>query len=184
MGGFHQLHSVKNPRLGRRLVAILALMLLPIQVGLSGCAGSDREISEGHWRLELSDDWTAIQPSHGEAWTVAYRREGLILEISGEFDDDSIYGREVIASLDIYATGGLDNYHLESVRDVDIPDAYDAALARLSFTRDGEPQQGAWIGAGQWPYPSGAAIFLSGPKVSQLDVAEILEGLEFEQLEA
>lgn len=156
----------------RAAAAILATLLL-----VTGCTSSGPTLEEGHWRIELDESWTSIEPM-GDPWTAAYESDGYTLQVAGRFSEDDS-ARTALARMAVPAMTQLPGFSSTDVEKIEVPGAYDAIVQRFTFTDDGEPREGAWIIATQWPYPSSAALTLTGEQVSGSDVERLLEGVSF-----
>lgn len=155
------------------MVAALLLALL------TACTpASANQVEEGHWRLSLDQSWQRTQPQ-SLPWTLAYRSDGLTLQLTGKFSEDAD-ARSGLTRLAIPARLALTDYAATTVEDITIPGADSAVLERFSYTEAGAPRQAVWIIATQWPYPATAALSLSGEQVSQEAIQDLLSTLEFE----
>ena len=165
-------------RRGMVLTAALALVL-------SGCStsegsGGTGEVTVGHLTVTVPDGWQE-KPAKGQ-WDRKFVGDDLELQISGTFTDDPT-ASAAHAQLDLPAMLELPGYDPQGVHEPDVSVAGADTSGRWDFTYtdDGKPMEGTWVIAAQWPYPSTAAISLSGPSLDSPEVESIIDSLEFEK---
>lgn len=160
-------------------------MMAGLVLALAGCSGSDagggaREVTVGHLTVTVPAGWTE-QDVSGK-WDRKFVGDGLELQISGTFSEDPT-ASAARGRLDLPATLGLPGYQSKGLHqpDVEVEGADTSLRADFIYTDDGAPMEGAWVIAGQWPYPSTAAIALTGVSLEGDVVRSIIESLEFEK---
>lgn len=160
------------------------VMVAGLVLAMAGCSGSDdpgggdREVTVGHLTVTVPAGWTE-QDARGE-WDRRFAGDGLELQISGTFSDDPT-ASAAFPRLDLPATLELPGYEDKGVHEPDIEiEGADSSMRRdFTYTDGGESMEGTWVIAGQWPYPSTAAIALTGASLEPEDVDPIINTLRF-----
>ena len=162
--------------LGRRELLTAGAVL-----ALTACSdGSDQDVTVGHLTVTVPKGW--VEKKATGKWDKKFVGDGLELQISGTFSDDptasAAHGR-----LDLPAMLELPDYDSKGVHepDVEVEGADTSMRADFTYTDDGAPKEGCWVIAGQWPYPSTAAIALSGKSLDRKVVTAIIDSLHFEK---
>ena len=155
-----------NPR--RRTVIVAAVALLA-----AGCQGQGdgEETTVGHLTLSVPEGWT--EESASGKWDKKFVGDGIELQVSGTFSEDPI-ASTAFSRLDVQATTQLSDY--QQTKALENPEVKGADS---TYTEEEEQMEGIWILAGQWPYPSTAAIALSGESLDSAEVESIIDSLEF-----
>lgn len=102
------------------------------------------------------------------------------MQISGTFSDDPT-ASAAFTRLDLPAMVELPGYEDKGVHEPDIEiEGADTSMRRdFGYTDDGEAMEGTWVIAGQWPYPSTAAIALTGASLEPEVMDPIIDSLRF-----
>lgn len=167
---------MRRPR-RRAVLAAVGLMVLTACSGPSDAGGGDT-VTVGHLTVTVPSGWT-----EGEAsgpWDQKFAGDGYELQISGTFSDDPT-ASAAFPRLDLPATLELPGYQDQGVHepDIEIPGADSSMRRDFTYTDGSTTMEGTWVIAGQWPYPSTAAISLTGASLEPEVVDPILDSLRF-----
>lgn len=168
----------------RSLIAAMAagvLMTTGCSGGLFSKGPADGYTREevGHLILERPSGWQESTPS-GEKWTKAWSGDGMEMQVAGEFSED-VGAQSTLARLDLPATMGLKGYTPEGTDTIKVDGAYDAIRRYYSFDADGKRQEGVWIVATQFPYPSTGVISISGENLDETVVRQVTDSLKWKE---
>lgn len=170
--------SIRRPR--RRVVLASGVVLaLAACSGAGDAGGTDTvTVTVGHLTVTVPPGWT-----EGEAsgpWDKKFVGDGYELQIAGTFSDDPT-ASAAFPRLDLPATLELPGYEDEGVYEPDVEiEGADSSMRRdFTYTDGGEAMEGTWVIAGQWPYPSTAAIALTGASLEPEVVDPVIDTLEF-----
>lgn len=161
------------------------LLMAGALLALAGCSGSDapagaQEVTVGHLSVTVPEGWTE-EPAK-DPWDTKFVGDGYELQIAGTFSDDpsavAAYPR-----LDLPAMLKLPDYESKGVHKPPVTvEGSDSSTRRdFTYTDDGTAMEGMWVIAGQWPYPSTAAIALSGRSLEDEVVEPLVESLRFDK---
>ena len=145
-----------------------------------GCAGGDDGWSTaevGHLTVEHPADWTE-EPPTGDLFTKRWAGDEMEIQVSGSFSEDPT-ASAAFSRLDLPATVGLDDYQGGAVQNASVKGADTAVRSDFTFTQDGAPRRGVWVVAGQYPYPSTAAVTITGENLDEQVVQHVVESLRF-----
>ena len=160
----------------RLLIPCLCVLVLTV----TGCGGST---TPAHWSeervgqllVQRPESWQP-GPEVEDPWDASWTGDGMTMQVSGAFSED-VGAYAGLARLDLPATMGLADYEPESTDEITVAGAYDAVVRRYSFTDGGEPRQGAWIVASQWPDPLIVVVALSGETLDDEVLQRVQESL-------
>lgn len=152
-----------------------ALLLAVTACGGSGASAGWTEETVGQLVVQRPQDWEP-GPDVEEPWTHSWTGDGMTMQVSGEFSDD-VGAYAGLARLDLPATMNLPDYEPESTQQVAVEGAYDAVIRRYTYTDDGQPREGAWIVASQWPEPLIVVVSLSGESLDDEVVQKVQESM-------
>lgn len=165
---------------GRRsavtLLAVSLVALAGCSGGSGGGSGDGQAVEVGHLTVTVPEGWTE-EPASGE-WDKKFVKDGVELQVSGTFSEDPT-ASAAYSRLDLPASVQLPDYEGKGARKAEVEGADTAVQADFTYTKDGTPMSGVWVIAGQYPYPSTAALALSGEKLDPELVRSLVEGLSF-----
>ena len=169
-------------RPGRRLVLTAGFALA---LALTGCSTTDgsggdgaREVTVGHLTVTVPAGWSEEEPDG--TWDRKFAGDGVELQIAGTFSEDPT-ASAARARLDLPATVELPGYESRGIHEppVEVAGADTSLRTDFTYEDEGTTKEGAWVIAGQWPYPSTAAIALSGESLDVPEVESVIESLTF-----
>lgn len=138
-----------------RRVASVAVAVA-IAAACSGCgsdAGGYESTSVGMLEVDHPAAWTTSVAVR-KPWTKGFRRAKDSVEqmqVSGDLGGYSS-ATEAMGVLMAYGNAGLDGFHVEKTRDVEVDGATSAEVARFTITDDkGAKVHGEWFVAVKWP---------------------------------
>lgn len=176
--------------IGRRVVFAGAVAVLV--AGLSACGSepsgpapgkADAKVAyttveAGHLTVEYPSSWKKIDTT--KPWTVGVAGDGMQLQVAGEFSEDQ-GSFPALARLDLPATLKLAGYTPVETTDITVDGAYDAMYRKYTYTNEGQTYHGIWILASQWPYPAVGVVSISGPKLDDGVVNQVIKTLTFKK---
>lgn len=167
-----------NPR--RRALPVIAMVAV-----LTGCtsqgAGGGEEITVGQLSVTVPEGWT--EESASGNWDQKFVGDGIELQVSGSFSKDP-NASTAFSRLDLPATTQLTDYsQTKALEDAEVEGADSSVRADFTYTEEGTRMEGIWVIAGQWPYPSTAAVALSGESLDSTEVKAVLDSIEFTKRE-
>ena len=145
-----------------------------------GCSESDDGWSTaevGHLSVQHPADWTE-EPPTGDLFTKRWVGDDMEIQVSGSFSEDPT-ASAAFSRLDLPATVGLADYEGGAVQNATVEGADTAVRSDFTFTQDGAPRRGVWVVAGQYPYPSTAAVTITGENLDEQVVQHVVESLRF-----
>ena len=145
-----------------------------------GCSESDDGWSTaevGHLSVQHPADWTE-EPPTGDLFTKRWVGDDMEIQVSGSFSEDPT-ASAAFSRLDLPATVGLADYEGGAVQNATVEGADTAVRSDFTFTQDGAPHRGVWVVAGQYPYPSTAAVTITGETLDEQVVQHVVESLRF-----
>lgn len=157
-------------------VHLRAVVVLATGVALAGCGGADDKVTVGHLTFTVPEGWEE-QEADGD-WDVKFVGDGMELQVAGEFSEDPT-ASAAYSRLDLPAMVNLEGYQPDGIGTLEVEGADTALRADFTYADAGEPRDGLWVVAGQYPYPSTAALALSGPELDEEIVTELLASLTF-----
>ena len=159
---------------------ILLAVLGAGALGVAGCGGPDAgwaSAEVGHLTLEHPSDWRE-EPPTGDLFTKRWVGDSMEIQVSGAFSEDPT-ASAALSRLDLPATVGLTGYEGGAVQNATVEGADSAVRSDFTFTQDGATRHGVWVVAGQYPYPSTAAVTITGETLDPQVVQHVVDTLKF-----
>lgn len=152
---------------------------------LAGCTGSGagdgEEVTVGQLSLTVPEGWS--EESASGKWDQKFVGDGIELQVSGSFSKDP-NASTAFSRLDLPATTQLSDYsQTKALESAEVEGADSSVRADFTYTEQGSRMEGIWVIAGQWPYPSTAAIALTGESLDSTEVKAVLDSMEFTKQE-
>lgn len=136
-------------------------------------------VENGHLSVEYPATWTKMSQL-SPPWKVGFEGDGMQMQVAGQFSDD-VGSFSALARLDLPASLKLPGYKPVETEDISVPGAYNALYRKYTYTDAGTSRQGIWILASQWPYPAVAAVSVSGVKLDDDVVNQIMKSMSFKK---
>jgi hypothetical protein len=84
-----------------------------------------------------------------------------------------------LGRLDLPATLKLDGYEPVRTDDLEIKDSSGAMARYYTYQDKGAAKNGVWIVASQFPYPASAVISISGTRLDDQAIQDLIDDLTF-----
>lgn len=162
-----------------RRAAVLAVLAVGV-VAVTGCGGPEEGWSSaevGHLRIERPSGWREEAPT-GDLFTKRWVGDSMEIQVAGDFSEDPT-ASAALSRLDLPATVGLPGYEGGAVQNATVEGADTAVRSDFTFTQDGATREGVWVVAGQYPYPSTAAVAITGERLDPQVVRHVVDSLRF-----
>lgn len=167
----------------RAQIAVAALALVTLTGCGKGGSGSGEagpgwtKVTVGQLTFERPSDW-AEEPPVGENWDKRFVGKDIELQVNGEFSEDPT-ASAALSRLDLPAMQGLDGYDGGGADRIDVEGADTAIRSNFTFKDGKVSKKGAWLIAGQYPYPRTSVISIVGAHLDEATVSHIVESMTF-----